>query len=151
MRFARLCWSMLALVAVGCGGGDDGPTDPPNGNQTLGSITATPATLNLAAGSSGSIAVVALDTENQVITNPGSPTFSSANAAIAEVSGTGSVLGISAGSTQINVSLTRGGITKTTAVTVTVAGTLPTSAAVTAGTSMVRSMRSISGPLIRDR
>lgn len=137
MHLGRLGTMMMALV-LGCGGGDGdgGPTDPPNGDQTLGSITASPASLVLAAGTTATIAVVAHDTENQVIASPGTPTFTSVNAAIAEVIGAGAVFGIGEGSTQVNVSLARAGVTKTASVAVTVNGTLPTSVGVTAGSDL---------------
>lgn len=130
MRVARSAGLVLVTsVLFGCGGGDDGPTDPPPpGNQTLGSITTNVTSVNLVAGNSQTITVQARDTEGAVIANPGAPTFSSASTAVAEVDGSGTVLGLTSGSTTINVSLTRGGVTKTAEVAVVVTGSLPSQA-----------------------
>ena len=119
-----------ALTACGGGGGDDGgttgPPPPPGGNQqTLGSITPNATTLALGAGSSSALTITAYDAQNYVIQNAGTPTFSSSNTAVAEVDGNGQVLALFAGSAQINVSLTYGGVTRTAVVTVTVTGVLP--------------------------
>jgi plastocyanin len=97
----------------------------------LGSVTTSVATLNLGAGSTGTISVTAYDTQNQVIANV-SPAFSIGNAAVAEVNSSGQVLGLSAGSTQVTVSVSVGAVTRTATVTVTVSGVLPTSASVVA-------------------
>jgi plastocyanin len=69
--------------------------------------------------------VSAFDTQGGVIVNAGTPVFSSVSAAIAEVDGSGTVLGIKQGSTTINVSLTMAGVTRTASVAAAVTGTLP--------------------------
>ena len=132
MRVIRLACIAATSALLGCGGGDGDATDPPPPptNQTLGSITTNVTSVNLTAGNTQVITVSALDTQGAVITNPGTPTFSSVSTTIAEVDGSGTVLGLTSGNTTINVSLTRGGVTKTAQVTVTVTGTLPTEAEV---------------------
>jgi len=137
MQLTRLACLMVASTLLGCGGGGDGgttqpppPPPPPTTTQTLGSITTNVNSLNLTAGNTQTIIVTALDTQGSVIANPGTPTFSVQQSAIADVDGQGLVLGISAGTTQVTVSLARGGITKTSSVTVTVTGSLPIAASV---------------------
>ncbi len=95
-------------------------------NQTLGSIQTSVSTMNLAAGNSQTITVTAFDTQNQVISNPGSPTFNSTSTTIAEVDNSGHVTGWHAGNATVNVSLTLGSVTRTATVAVTVTGLLPT-------------------------
>ena len=133
MRLFRSASLVIAIALYGCGGGgSDGgttnpppPPPPPGGNQTLGSITTNVTTMQLAAGSTQTITVTALDTQGQVISNPGSPTFSSTATTVAEVSSSGEVTGWHAGSSTINVSLTLGSVNKTASVAVTVTGSLP--------------------------
>jgi len=137
MHFTRLACLTIVTALLGCGGGssDDGgttgpPPPPPGGNQTLGSIQTNVSTMNLTAGNSQSISVTAFDTQNQVISNPGSPTFTSGSAAIADVDNSGTVTGISSGTTNVTASLTIGSVTRTAAVAVTVSGTLPSQASI---------------------
>ena len=131
MRVSRFaCLVTSALLGCGGGGGDDGgttnpPPPPPPSNQTLGSIGTSVTSLNLGAGDTQTIAVSAFDTQGAIIVNPGTPTFSSASATIAEVDGGGTVLGIAQGSTTINVSLSLGGVTRTASVATSVTGSLP--------------------------
>jgi plastocyanin len=132
MRVTRLtCLAVSsALFACGGGGGDDGgttnpPPPPPPSNQTLGSISTNVTSVNLVAGNSQTITVSAFDTQGALIVNPGTPTFSSSSATIAEVDGGGTVVGISQGNATINVSLTMGSVTRTAAVTAAVTGALP--------------------------
>lgn len=132
-RLARLV-GLSTLVACGGGGGDNGgttnppPPPPPPTTQTLGSISTNVTSMNLVAGNTQTISVSAFDTQGAVITNPGTPTFTSAQATVADVDATGVVLGISAGSSIVTVSLTRGGVTRTATVTVAVTGQLPATA-----------------------
>lgn len=137
MRLTRLaCLTIVStLIACGGGGSDDGgttgpppPPPPGGGNQTLGSIQTNVTTINLGAGNTQQITVTAYDTQNAVISNAGSPSFTSASAGIAEVDGSGTVTAISSGSTNITASLTVGSVTRTATVAVTVTGTLPSSA-----------------------
>src|SRR6187401_304819 len=139
MKVTRLACLVAtsALFACGGGGGDDDggttgppPPPPPGSTQTLGSITTNVSSLNLVAGNSQTITVSALDTQNQVISNPGAPSFTSASATVAEVDGQGSVTGLHAGTTNIAVSLTMGSVTRTATVAVTVTGLLPSIAGV---------------------
>ncbi|MFN8581025.1 MAG: hypothetical protein U0163_08640 [Gemmatimonadaceae bacterium] len=125
-----------ALVACGGGGGSDGGgvTNPPP-VQKLGSITVSPSSLNLNAGSTGTLAVQALDETGAAISGASGFTYTSGTTTVAEVSSSGSVLAISAGSSTVTVSLTRDGVTKTATATVNVSGQLPSSASITAGTN----------------
>ena len=115
MKLTRLACLVVSSAMLACGGGggdDDGgttgppPPPPPGNTQTLGSITTNVSSLDLVAGNSQTITVSALDTQNQVISNPGAPSFTSASATVAEVDGQGSVTGLHAGTTNIAVSLT---------------------------------------------
>lgn len=141
MQFNR--WTILAVTSalLGCGGGGGGsdyggpttpPPPPPGNQQTLGSITTNVSTVNLGAGNTQAITVSAYDTQNALIVNPGTPTFSVSPSGVAEVDGQGVVLAVSQGSATVNVSLTVGTVTKTAAVAVNVTGTLPSSADVIA-------------------
>jgi len=140
MRLLRLLTGVLVAASAACGGGsgDGGTTGPPppNGNtQTLGSIATSVPSLSLGAGTAATIGVVAYDANNQVIANPGTPTFTSSAPSVAEVDAAGTVLAIAAGSAQVTVRLTVGGVTKTAAVAVTVNGALPNDASVVASSS----------------
>lgn len=133
-RFACLVMTST-LLACGGGGDDDGgttnpPPPPPQNTQTLGSISVSPTSMNLTAGNTQTITVSAFDPQGAVISNPGTPTFTSAQVAVADVDATGVVLGITAGSSVVTVSLSRGGITRTATVAVTVTGQLPAIASV---------------------
>ena len=131
-------WACVAATSaiVGCGGGGDGgggttnPPPPPPGTQTLGSISTSVSTLNLAAGNTETISVSAFDTNGGVIVNV-NPSFAVASSTVAEVDGGGTVLGIRSGATTINVSVTLGAVTKTATVAVNVTGQLPSQANVT--------------------
>jgi plastocyanin len=131
MKFIRQACLVVTSALIGCGGGgDDGgttnpPPPPPPGGQTLGSIQTSVTTLNLAAGSSQTITVTAFDTQNAIISNPGTPQFTSTSTSVAEVDGSGTVTGYNQGSSTINVSLTLGSVTRTATVAVTVNGQLP--------------------------
>ncbi|HEX6313782.1 MAG TPA: hypothetical protein VFZ73_02950 [Gemmatimonadaceae bacterium] len=128
MHVIRLAGLAVVSAVLACGGGDDGgtnPPPPPPPDQTLGSISTNVTSLNLVAGNSQTITVSAFDTQGGAIANPGTPVFTSSSAAVAEVDGGGTVLGISQGATTINVSLTRGSVTRSTTVATTVTGTLP--------------------------
>lgn len=136
MRLLGVLGAGLFLAAAACGGGGgDDPGPGPNNNQTLGEIQASATSLTLNAGSTQTITMTAKDTQGATIANPGAFTFQSANTAVAQVSSQGTVLGISSGTTSINISLSRGGITKTATVQVTVTGTLPAAAQVAAGSA----------------
>ena len=96
MPLSRTRSVLLVSAVLGCGGGggDDGGTTGPGpgpNNQTLGSIVLSTPSLTLTAGNMAAITVVAYDTENAIIANAGSPTFTSANPAVAEVDNQGNV------------------------------------------------------------
>lgn len=135
MRLFRMIGAATLLVATACGGGGDDGGPGPTPQQTLDRINPSVTTLALNAGGSSTIAVTALDTQGGTINNPGTFTFSSRAATIADVNAQGTVFGIAAGSTTIDISLTRAGVTKTATVAVTVTGTLGLSATVAAGTA----------------
>ena len=139
MRLSRQLTAVMLLVSVSCGGGepdDDGgttgPPPPPGNNPTLGSITTNVSTVNIGAGATASIVVTALDANNKTISSPGTPTFTSASPGIAEVDASGTILGVSAGATQVTARLTMGAVTRTADIAVTVTGALPSDAAVVA-------------------
>jgi plastocyanin len=133
MRVIRLGLSMVAaLILVACGGGGGGSTAPPTTNnpqptggtpQTLGTISTSVTTMSLGAGDGASIIVSARDTQGSAITSF-TPTYSSQNPLIAEVSAAGGVFAIKSGSTTIDVSVTMGSVTKTASVAVSVTGAL---------------------------
>lgn len=133
MHLIRFACLVMTSTLLACGGGGDGggttnpppPPPPPPTTQTLGSISTNVTSLNLTAGSTQTITVSAFDTQGAVISNPGTPTFTSAQVTIADVDAAGVVLGISAGATAVTVSLSRGGITRTATVAVAVTGQLP--------------------------
>ncbi|MGQ0643555.1 MAG: cupredoxin domain-containing protein [Gemmatimonadaceae bacterium] len=127
-----LCAGTLLLTA--CGGSDDGGPGP-TPQQTLGEIRAGTTTLNLTAGGTSTIQMTALDTQGGTISNPGTYTFTSRSATIVEVNQQGAVVGIGAGTSAIDVSLTRGGVTKAAVVNVTVTGSLGLTAQVAAGST----------------
>lgn len=143
MRLCRRTWSFALVVATACGGGGGSGTtteppptnNPPGGQQTLGSISVSPSSLSLVAGTTATLQVSAFDTQGNLIANPGNPVFTVANTQIAEVDAGGSVLALAAGSTQVNVSLTLGAVTRSATVPVQVTGTLPVSAEVVASST----------------
>jgi plastocyanin len=137
MRLLGMIGVAALVVAPACGGGgggDDngGGTGP---QQTLGEIRPSVTTLNLNAGQSATITVTALNTSGGTISSAGNPSFTSRSTTVAEVTNTGVVFGLAAGTTTIDVSLSFGGVTKTATVAVTVTGTLPASASVAAGSA----------------
>jgi plastocyanin len=77
------------------------------------------------------LSVVAKDQDGHTMAGVGSPTFSSADVAIAGVGMDGTVTALAAGTAQITASLTAGGVTKTATATVT-AQVAPANATVTA-------------------
>lgn len=135
MRSRLLPLVYMSAVLAACGGGGGGVTNPPPVTQKLGSITATPGTMTLAAGTTSAITASAIDETGLAIAGASGFTYSSSALAIAEVSSAGNVIGISPGTATITVSLTLGGVTRTATVAVTVNGTLPASANVAAGTA----------------
>lgn len=143
MQARRLSSSLVVLAILACSGGGDGGTEPPpppppppGGNQqTLGSITPSVTSLSITAGSVSTITVTAHDTNGQVISSTGSPVLTIANTSLAEVITGGQILALASGSTNINISLTHNGVTKTATVPLTVTGALPSDTDVTASSS----------------
>lgn len=136
MRLFGMFGAATLVVATACGGGGDGDGGPgPTPQQTLDRINPSATTLTLAAGSSSSITMTALDTQGGTISNPGTFTFTSRSATVADVTSQGTVFAIGAGSTTIDISLTRAGVTKQATVAVTVTGSLGLTGSVAAGTS----------------
>ena len=130
MTVVRWACIVVTSTLLGCGGGggDDGGTDPPPpppNNQTLGSISTSVTSMDLVAGNTQTISVFAFDTQGAVILSFGAPSFTVVSSTIAEVDAGGTVLGLTGGSTTVNVSVTMGGVTRTAAVAVTVSGALP--------------------------
>jgi plastocyanin len=135
MTVARWACVVVTSALLGCGGGgdDDGgtnppPPPPPGTTQTLGSISTNVTSLNLVAGNTQTITVSAFDTQGGVIVNFGTPSFTVVSSTIAEVDAGGTVLGLTGGSTTVNVSVTMGAVTRTAPVAVVVTGALPTQA-----------------------
>lgn len=135
MKVMHLFLSACVLGATACGGGSGSTTPTPNPNpaQRLATIRVTNAAIALGAGSLATLTTEALDASGRVIQGATGYTYASSASGVAEIQGNGSVLGISAGSATINVSLTRDGVTANSSATVTVTGSLPVSAAVVAG------------------
>jgi len=123
----------LAMAGLLACGSDGDLIGPPPGGQTLGSIAASPTTITLTAGQRTTITMTALNTNSQPIANASGYTYSSSAPAVAAVSSSGDVTGLSAGTATVTVSLTLGSVTKTVDVPVTVSGTLPLTATVVAG------------------
>jgi plastocyanin len=144
----RILTVTAALLVAGCGGGGStGPGGNNNGGnnnggnnngggntQTLASISTNVPSLTLSAGQSSTLLVSARDVNGATITGL-VPSYSSDNATVAEVAGDGTVTGYSAGSAHIEVSVTKGSVTKTASIPVDVTGSLPTAAVVVAGSS----------------
>ncbi len=139
----RILTVTAAVLVAGCGGGGStGPNDNNNNNnnnnggntQTLASISTNVPSLTLSAGQSSTILVSARDVNGATITGL-IPSYSSDDVAVADVAGDGTVTGYSAGTAHIEVSVTKGSVTRTATVTVDVSGSLPTAAVVVAGSS----------------
>jgi plastocyanin len=133
MTVAR--WACVAITSaiLGCGGGGDGGTTnppPPPPPQTLGSISVNPTSMNLVAGNTQAIAVSALDTQGAAMS--GFSVAFSVTGTSAEVDNTGTVLGLSTGSSTVTATVTVGAVTRTATVAVSVTGSLPSQANVSA-------------------
>jgi plastocyanin len=111
---------ILATIGAGCGG-DGGGSGPESSVLTMLEVTPATATLfTVAPGSTVTLSVVAKDQNGQTMSGLGSPSFSSANSAIADVGDAGTITAVGAGTTLITASLTAGGVTETGTTTVTV-------------------------------
>jgi plastocyanin len=110
---------LIAGTGTGCGDGGGEPDTP-----VLTTVDVSPATVALfteAPGNTAVLTVVAKDQRGETMTGVGSPTFSSDNSAVADVSDDGTITATGAGTAQVTASLTAGGVTETGASTVTVA------------------------------
>ncbi len=145
MRLLRQTISVGAAIgALACGGGGAGSTGPGTntggnnppptggGNTALDNITLGFTQATMTAGQIRTMNVIARDTQGAVIAGA-TANFASDDQSIAEVSSSGDVMAVHAGSTQIAVSVTVGNVTKTGNAAITVNGTLPNGASVTAG------------------
>lgn len=131
LTFASAC----VLAACGGGGGGGGTTQPPSGNtQTLSTIRLGTTTASLAAGATTGLSPTALDSKGAAISGVTGYAYTSSNPAVVEIGSGGTLLGLSAGTSTVTVSLTRDGVTATATATITVTGALPVAASVAAGT-----------------
>ena len=133
MRVSRLWWFAVATVAVGgCSGGDDGDngTGP---SPVFTSVFVQPASPSVVVGLTEQLTVAARD-QNGANMSGATFAYQSSDQTKATVNASGLVTGVSAGTSQITVTGTIGGVSKTANVTVTVTAPGPTAAvAATAG------------------
>jgi plastocyanin len=102
---------LIAETGAGCG---DGGSEPPD--HVLAALEVSPATAALytvAPGNTVVLTVVAKDERGTEITGLGSPTFSSDNSAVADVSDDGTITATGSGAAQVTASLTADGVTET--------------------------------------
>jgi plastocyanin len=114
--------ALLIVVGIGAGCGSDSGPGPGPSDPVLTTLQVTPATATLftvAPGNTATLAVSAKDQDSGTMVGLGSPSFSSDNAAIVNVSEAGAITALAAGTAQITASLTAAGVTKTGATTVT--------------------------------
>jgi plastocyanin len=87
--------------------------DPPGPDPSVfTSLEVSPSTITLELGSTVQLGIVARDQRGVLMANVGGITFSSSDAAIANVSGTGIVTGVAAGTADISVTKTIAGVTR---------------------------------------
>jgi plastocyanin len=133
MRHFSIALVLCTLVAA-CGGSSGSTSPIVTPVKTLGAVTVSSPTLNVSAGESSTIAPQSVDANSAALAGV-TYTFVSSAPAVAEVSASGEVLALSAGSTTVTVTGSFSGVSKTAPVAVTVTGTLPTTANVAGGTS----------------
>jgi len=110
--------ALLIVAATSAGCGSDGGSGPEKSVLTTVEVTPATATLfTVAPGNAVTLTVVAKDQNGQTMV--GTPSFSSENAAIADVSIGGTVTAVAAGTARITASVTIDGVTKTGTNTVT--------------------------------
>lgn len=134
--FAVITVSMYFMILAGCGGGDSGPTNPtpstptppaPPPTPVATSISVTPSSHTLASiGATVQLTATVRDQNNNPMTGQ-TVSWTSANTAVATVSGNGLVTAVSNGTSQITA---RSGNASGTA-NITVAEPVPTRIAVT--------------------
>jgi len=124
MRRLVSTFATLLLVAetgAGCGGGGSGSDGTGTSDGVFTTLEVTPATgtlFTVAPGNTVTLSVVAKDQDGRVMTGA-APTFSSENAGSAGVSADGKITAVAEGTSQITVSLSMGGVTKTSTTTIT--------------------------------
>jgi len=144
LRARSLTTALAFTVLTTCGGGGgSGTTNPPPPAPTLGSITLSPATIASPAGTITQLTAAALDQQGALIDGVTGYTFASSAPTVAEVSASGLVVAVSAGQATITASLARDGVTRTATAGVTVTGTLPDRAAITATVDNVFSPKTV--------
>jgi plastocyanin len=113
---------LVVAAVVGLLGGCDG--DPTGGNEAdLGSlnVTASASTIfSTAPGNTATLTVTALRQNGLPLNDAGTPSFSSDADGIASVDASGLVTGVAAGLARISASLTVGGVTRSSAIEITV-------------------------------
>ncbi len=135
--FAMITASLYFMILAGCGGGDSGPTSPttpstpttptPPPAPVATSITVTPSSHTLASiGTTVQLTATVRDQNNNPMTGQ-TVSWTSANTAVATVSGSGLVTAVSNGTSQITA---RSGNASGTA-SITVAEPVPTRVAIT--------------------
>jgi plastocyanin len=122
---------LVALSACGGGDGGGGTTNPPP-PATLDNIVVTPTTISVSAGATQTISATGRTAAGATVSGVNFA-YASSNTAVASVSQSGQVLGISAGTSTITVTGSQGTVTKTATVAVTVTGGLPNQVVVVAG------------------
>lgn len=131
----RVGFAVLAAASLaGCGGGGgggNGTTNPPP-PVTLDNIVVTPTTVSVSAGATQSISATGRTAAGATVSGV-TFGYASSNSAVASVSQSGQVLGVSAGTATITVTGTQGTVSRTATVAVTVTGALPNQVLVTAG------------------
>ena len=119
MRIARVLAAGVALaVTAGCGGGG-GDGGGGTGPSVFTSMSVAPSPVAVVVNATQALTVTARDQNNSTMSGLTSA-FTTGNASIATVSGTGVVTGVAAGTTTITVTGTIGTVSKTTTVNVTV-------------------------------
>ena len=119
MRIARVLAAGVALaVTAGCGGGG-GDGGGGTGPSVFTSMSVAPSPVAVVVNATQALTVTARDQNNSTMSGLTSA-FTTGNASIATVSGTGIVTGVAAGTTTITVTGTIGTVSKTTTVNVTV-------------------------------
>lgn len=116
---------LAALVLAGCGGGGDGG---PVGPATVASVTLSAATVQLASGASVQLTATAKDAGGATVSG-GTVTWAITDAAVATVTGGGSLTGVKIGTTTVRATIA--GKSAEAPVTVTVGA--PTAVTVVAG------------------
>jgi len=93
--------------------------------QVLTTLEVLPSAVALEQGSTVQLGIVALDQRGMVMTTGGAATFTTSDSAVARVSDTGMVTGVSAGTASISVTKTIAGVTRSVAVNATIRQVTP--------------------------